>query len=104
MKQSIDIPMGIDSALFWANLFLYSYEEEYMSVLISSDKIKARHFHSTKCFIDDLVGINFGGEFGRSFCDIYPKEQKLNLEQQGNHATILNLDITIIIIIDSFSF
>ena len=28
MKQAIGIPMGIDPAPFWANLFLYSYEGE----------------------------------------------------------------------------
>ena len=38
MKQAMGIPVGIDPAPFWANLFLYSYEEEYMSSLISSDK------------------------------------------------------------------
>ena len=42
MKQVIGIPMGIDVAPFWANPFLYSYQEEYMSSLISSDKIKVR--------------------------------------------------------------
>ena len=30
MKQLIDIPMGINPAQFWANQFLYFYEEEYM--------------------------------------------------------------------------
>ena len=30
MRQSIGIPMGIDPAPFWANLFLYTYEEEYI--------------------------------------------------------------------------
>ena len=40
MEQAIGIPMGIDPALFWVNLFLYSYEEEYMSpLLIYSFKI-----------------------------------------------------------------
>ena len=38
MKQAMSIPVEIDPAPFWANLFLYSYEEEYMSSLISSDK------------------------------------------------------------------
>ena len=46
--------MGIDPAPLWANLSLYSYEEEYMASLISSDKIKARYFPSTERFIDDL--------------------------------------------------
>ena len=33
-----------------------------MSSLTSSDKIKARHFHPTKHFTDDLCAINDGGE------------------------------------------
>ena len=46
--------MVIDPALFWANLFLYTDENEYMSKLISNDKVKARHFHTTNRFIDNL--------------------------------------------------
>ena len=30
MRQAIVIIMGIDPAPFWANLFLYTYEEEYI--------------------------------------------------------------------------
>ena len=40
MKQGIGILMRIDPALFWENLFLYFCEEEYILLLISSDKIK----------------------------------------------------------------
>ena len=54
LRQKMGIPMGIDPALFWANLFLYTYENEYLSELIPSDKVKAHHFHATKRFIDDL--------------------------------------------------
>ena len=54
MKQMIDIPIGIDLVPFWANIFLYSYEEEFMSSLTSSKKVKARHVHCTQRFIDDL--------------------------------------------------
>ena len=54
LKQKISIPMGIDPVPFWENLFLYTYENEYMSEPISNDKVKARHFHATKRFIDDL--------------------------------------------------
>ena len=95
MKQAIGIPMGIDPAPFWANLFLYSYEEKYISNLISFNKVKARHFYSTKRFIDDLCALNDGGEFGKSFLDIYPEELELKVEHSGSHATFLNLDITI---------
>ena len=48
IKQAIDISMGIDPAPFWANLFLCSYEEEYMSSLISSDKFKVRQLPLNK--------------------------------------------------------
>ena len=64
--------MGIDPAPFWANLFLYTYENEYMSDLISADTSRVRHFHSTKRFIDDLVTLNDGGFFGKVFREIYP--------------------------------
>ena len=56
MKQAIGIP----------NHFLYSYEEEYMPSLIYSDRIKARHFHTTKHLIDYFYTINDGMEFGRA--------------------------------------
>ena len=67
-KQAIDIQIGINHAPFLVNHFLYFDEEEYMSKIISSDKIKARHFHWTKHLIDDLCTINDGGEFGISLC------------------------------------
>ena len=51
-----------------------------MPSLTPTDKMKARHFHSTKCFIDDLCAINDGGELGRSICDIYPKELELKVK------------------------
>ena len=55
MKQAIGIP----------NHFLYSYEE-YMPSLIYSDKIKARHFHTTEHLIDYFYAINDGMTFGRA--------------------------------------
>ena len=64
--------MRIDPAPFWARLFLYTSEEEYTSSLIASEKAKARHFHSTKHFIDDLCSINDGGYFGKSLSEIHP--------------------------------
>ena len=50
--------MGNGPAPFWATLFSYTYENEYMSELILNDKVKARHFHTTKCLIDDLGALN----------------------------------------------
>ena len=44
LRQAIGIPMGIDPTPFWANLFLYQFEQRYMANLIDSDKVKACHF------------------------------------------------------------
>ena len=55
------IPIWIDPATFFENLLLYTYENEYISELISNDKVKACHFHATKHFIDDLGTLNDGG-------------------------------------------
>lgn len=66
-----------------------------MPSIISSDKVKSRHFHLTKGFIDDVFAINNGRELRRCFCDISSKDFELNFEHQSDHATFLNLDITI---------
>ena len=58
MRQKVGIPMGNDPAPFWANLFLYSYEHDYIKHLIKEDRVKAKHFHSTFRFIDDLCSLN----------------------------------------------
>ena len=95
MRQKIGIPMGIDPAPFWANLFLYSYEHDYIRDLIKEDRVKAKHFHSTFRFIDDLCTLNDGGLFGRVFKDIYPDELELKAEHEGDSGTFLQLDIRV---------
>ena len=94
-KQCIGIPMGIDPAPFWANLHLYSYECSFMTNLMKTDKGRAMKFRYATRFIDDECNLNDGGEFGRSFHDIYPSNLQLKCEHQGSHATFLDLDITI---------
>ena len=56
-----------------------------MKERILNDKIKGRHFYSTKEFIDDLCAINDGGELGHIHKEIYPKELKLKQEHQPTH-------------------
>ena len=70
LRQKIGIPIGIDPAPFWENVFLYTYENEYMYKLISNDKVKACHFHATKRFIDDLATLNDGGVFYHVYKDL----------------------------------
>ena len=95
LRQCIGIPMGIDPAPFWANLFLYVYECNYMSNLVQTDRSKSRLFFLIRRFIDDLCAINDDGEFGRVFREIYPPELELKLEHSGQMATFLNLHIQI---------
>ena len=96
LLQIIGIPMGIDPAPFWANLYLYKYECNFVSGLIHSNKSKAMKFNGSYRFIDDLCALNDSGEFGASYKDIYPPELELKVEHHGNHATFLDLDITLI--------
>ena len=87
--------MGIDPVPFCANLFSYTYENEYIFELISNDKAKARHFHATKRFIHDLGTLNDGGVFNDVYKDMYPPELQLKVEHCGTHPTFLNLDVTV---------
>ena len=94
-QQIIGIPMGIDPAPFWANLFLYFYENKFIQSLISSGSKQAFLYHGIMRFIDDLCAINDNLEFNGSFKDIYPPELELKVEHLGNHATFLDIDIKI---------
>ena len=58
-----------------------------MTDLIATDKVKARHFHSTKRFIDGLCALNDGDEFGQVHKEIYPNELDLKVEHSGSHAS-----------------
>ena len=95
LSRIIGIPMGIDPAPFWANLFLSSYESDFMISRIREDKIKARHYHESFRFIDDKYYINGSGEFSRSFPNIYPPSLELTVEHNVSHATFLKLEINI---------
>ena len=96
MLQAIRIPLGIDPTCLGKSFFLYIYESQYMDTLIVLDKVKVKHFHSTKRFIDDLCAINDGDEFSRIYKNIYPEELELKVEHHGQHASFLCLDITIV--------
>ncbi|WP_456235821.1 hypothetical protein [Soonwooa purpurea] len=95
LLQSIGIPMGMDPASFWANLYLHRYEYVYMSSLIRSNARRAHAFHGCKRYIDDMCCLNDGGEFENSYNSIYPKELELKCEHNGSHATFLDLDIAV---------
>ena len=93
--QTIGIPMGIDPAPFWANLYLHQFETRFMNDLRKSDIETARKFHGCSRFIDDLLCVNDGGKFSDSYKKIYPRDLELKCEHHGIHATFLDLDIKI---------
>ena len=96
-RQCIGIPMGSDPAPFFANLFLYYYENKWLNKLRKTDLQKARKFTNTFRFIDDLGSINDGGEFGRRYSEIYPPEMELGKENEGTmHASFLDLELSIV--------
>ena len=64
---------------------------KYMFELISTDKVKAHNFHTTKQFIDGTL--NDWRVFNDVYKYIYPLELQLNVEHAGSHTTFLNLDV-----------
>ena len=66
--------MGTNCAPLLADLFLYSYENEFLDKLIKEGKRKlARKFNLPYCYIDDLISFN-NKSFKEFISDIYPKE------------------------------
>ena len=70
----VGIPMGTNCAPLLADLFLYSYENEFLDKLIKEGKRKlARRFNLSYRYIDDLISFN-NKRFKEFISDIYPKE------------------------------
>ena len=58
-RQMVGIPMGTNCAPLLADLFLYSYENEFLDKLIKEGKRKlARRFSLSYCYIDNLISFN----------------------------------------------
>ena len=73
-RQMVGIPMGTNCAPLLADLFLYSYENEFLNKLIKEGKRKlARKFNLSYRYIDDLISFN-NKRFKKFISDIYPKE------------------------------
>ena len=58
-RQMVGIPVEINCALLLADLFLYSYENEFLDKLIKQGKRKiARKFNISYHYIDDITSFN----------------------------------------------
>ena len=66
--------MGTNCAPLLADLFLYSYESEFLDKLVKEGKRKlARKFNLSYRYTDDLISFN-NKRFKEFISDIYPKE------------------------------
>ena len=98
-RQMVGIPMGTNCAPLLADLFLYSYENEFLDKLIKEGKRKlARKFNLSYHYIDDLISFNnnFNNKRFKEFIsDIYPKE--LTISETTKSTSIASyLDLTTI--------
>ena len=77
------IPMGANCALLLADLFLCSYENEFLDKLIKEGKRKlARKFSLSDRYIDDLISFN-NKRFKKFISDIYPKELTISKTKES---------------------
>ena len=73
-RQTLGIPMGTNCVPLLADLFLYSYENEFLDKIIEGGKRKlARKFNLSYRYIDDLTSFN-NNRFNEFISDIYPTE------------------------------
>ena len=71
--QCIGIRIGTNCAPLLANLFLYSYEDEFLRSMKKSNEKLAKAFNLTSRYIDDLISVN-NPRFKQFLEDIYPEE------------------------------
>ena len=73
-QQVVGIPMGTNCAPLLADLFLYSYESEFLQKHVKDKKIhEARAFNFTYRYIDDVLSIN-NSRFAEFLPLIYPPQ------------------------------
>jgi hypothetical protein len=73
-QQTVGIPMGTNCAPLLCDLFLYSYESDFIQgFLRKNEKKLARSFNFTFRYIDDVLSLNYS-RFGDFADRIYPIE------------------------------
>jgi hypothetical protein len=76
-QQVVGIPIVTNCASLLADLFLYSYESEFLQNLVKDKKIhEARVFNFTYRYIDDVLFIN-NSRFAQLLPLIYPPELEM---------------------------
>ena len=92
-RQVIRIPMGKNCAPLLADLFLYSYESEFLDTLVRSGHRRlARSFNLCYRYMDDLIVFNNKKfiEYVKDICQSELNVEKANrLHDQANYLTFL---------------
>ena len=89
-QQMVGIPMGTNCAPLLADIFLYSYEAEFIQSLLSNGKKKlASEFNFTYRYIDDVLSI-INPDFGLG--QMYPAELEIKDTTESN-TSASNLDL-----------
>ena len=96
-RQKIGIPMGTNCAPYLANIFLHTYEYDYLEKLVREGDIEtAMLLSNTFRYQDDLIALNDDGMFCQHYNNIYPTEMNLeNTNISKNVCTFLDLRISI---------
>ena len=80
-QQIVGIPMGTNCALLLADIFLYSYEAEFIQSLLSHGKKQlASQFNFTYRYINDILSIN-NPDFHDYLGQMYPVELEGKIEK-----------------------
>ena len=96
-RQTIGIAMGTDCAPFLANLFLYSYEYQWIDKQRKLGQTELLNKFQSCCrYIDDLLLINNYDSMMEVMSEIYPKELVLVPDDcDGQSTPFLDLQIDI---------
>ena len=97
-QQIIGIPMGTNCAPLLADIYLYSYEAEFIQYLLSVGKKRlAPQFNFTHRYIDDLLSIN-NPDFENYIGQMYPPELEIKDTTESNCYTSASyLDLLLVI-------
>ncbi|KAK3093830.1 hypothetical protein FSP39_020721 [Pinctada imbricata] len=85
-QQIVGIPMGTNCAPLLADIFLYSYEAEFIQSLVSEGKrYLASDFSFTYRYIDDVLSIN-NPKFADYLSSIYPSDLEVKETTETNNS------------------
>ena len=95
-QQTVGIPMGTNCAPLLADIFLYSYEADFIQSLLSTGKKQlASRFNLTYRYIDDVLSIN-NQEFENYLGQMYPAELEIkDTTESTTSASYLDLLLSI---------